>query len=113
LGVSPILVIVVTFEGQLVENVISKWKELPHNKKTSLKTSLVTLVEVSKHNNLQLIFQKDPPSERFIKEKLAKLLVCIARYEWPQVWEDFLHELFATGQKGNTQREIALLAYKV
>lgn len=51
--------------------------------------------------------------EKFMKEKVAKLLVCIARFEWPQQWPGFVADMETLAQQGTKEREVILIAFKV
>lgn len=56
--------------------------------------------------------QKGVMAEKFIKEKMAKLLICIARLEWPQSWVNLVDELEVIARQGFAQKEVVLLALK-
>lgn len=63
---------------------------------------------------VQLLTSKtDSLLEKFIKEKVAKLLVCIARLEWPGNWPGLIEDLIRMAERGNKEKEVVILSFKV
>lgn len=88
------------FGLKLLEDLIKiKWNQMTPEQKLGIKESAMNLMEKDR----DLI--KDPT---YIKDAIARILVEIAKREWPQQWPSFLAELETMSSKGDAQAELVM-----
>jgi len=90
------------FGFHLLEHIIKeKWNLLNDDQKKELKNSLLSVVA----NGTKDIFEED----RYVKEKIVRIVVETALREYPQRWTDLISTLFEIAKLGERQLELVLM----
>lgn len=86
---------------KLLEDIIKiKWNDMTPQQKLGVKESAIAIMQ----NGIQDIL-KEP---NHIKDAIARIIVEIAKREWPQQWPSFLSELESLSSKGDAQTELVM-----
>jgi exportin-5 len=81
------------FGYQLIEDLVKrKWAELSEPDKQQLKTALLECLVSGTHDLLA--------EKTYVKEKLASIVVEVAKREWPQHWTDMMDNLLRIAGMG-------------
>jgi len=89
------------FGLKLLEEMIKiKWNNMTPEQKLYVKESAMTIMD----KGIQDII-KEP---NHIKDAIARIIVEIAKREWPQQWPSFLVELETLSSKGDSQSELVM-----
>ena len=94
-------IIVRHFGLKLLEDVIKiKWNVMTPEQKLFVKESSM--------NQMQTGISDLTKEPNYIKDAIARIIVEIAKREWPQQWPSFLAELETLSQKGDAQAELVM-----
>ena len=89
------------FGLKLVEDIIKlRWNDMSGEEKVYVKNNAMRLMDEGASDILS--------EDLHIKDVIARIVVEIAKREWPQQWPSFLTELEALCTKGNTQTELVM-----
>ncbi|XP_059154978.1 exportin-5-like isoform X2 [Physella acuta] len=91
------------FGLQLIEHCIKyRWEEVEHQDRFQLKRNILQLVNGGTHDILE--------EAQHIKDVISRVVVEIAKRDWPQCWANLFPEFAQICDKGVTQTEIVLQA---
>ncbi|KAF2355277.1 Exportin-1/Importin-beta-like [Trinorchestia longiramus] len=81
-------------------NIKYKWNQVSHEDKELIKNNTMTLVTTPGNSDAE---------ERFIQDKVSRLVVELAKHMWPQLWPNFLADLQQCASCGPTHTQTVLL----
>ena len=87
--------------GLLSSFIISRWIKTQGDDKILFKQKLVELVTEKLDNSWP----------RFIKDACAKVVVELAKREWPQTWPDFVQTLYNVASRSTAHETLVLMIY--
>ena len=101
-GINPASAGVVRHFGlKLIEDIIKlRWNDMSGEEKLFVKDNAMRLMAEGSSDILT--------EDLHIKDVIARIVVEIAKREWPQQWPGFLTELETLCSKGNTQTELVM-----
>ncbi|KAE8600179.1 hypothetical protein XENTR_v10013121 [Xenopus tropicalis] len=89
------------FGLHVLEHVIKfRWNDMSREEKVCLKDSVMDLISHGMHPILE--------EESHIKDMMARIVVEMAKREWPQHWPDLLNELDSLTRVGEAQTELVM-----
>jgi hypothetical protein len=93
------------FGFQLYEHLVARrWVELPAEMRNAFKIEILAIMSSGTRPLAQ--------EQRFVMEKIAQVVVRIARSEWPDAWPSLFGDLRALATAGDVQRYLVLLVWK-